>query len=280
MLTPFSIVDDVLKSWTWNKSFSLVHLRFLLGAFSVQEWKRLYKQIYDNLTPGGWIEQLEVGIPILCDDDTMPADSQLANMHSVVAPASHAANKPVNAYDDFQSWIEEAGFINVHKKEYKVPIEDWPKLQVYKDSGRVSLKLFKTGLECWMLWYLTKHGQPKPWTPEQVQVWLALMRRFVYSVRRVHEHVLTDCKANLTRTGISTKTPSAYGLRSRLRRRYNGIACFSSGWRGGLKHLEDRGKLWSWELKTNWLAIQSFLLTSGLQALLQSYCSTFLTKKR
>lgn len=242
MLIPFSIVDDVLKPWTWNKSFSLVHLRFLLGAFSVQEWKRLYKQIYNNLAPGAWIEQLEIGLPILCDDGTMPADSQLAKMHSVIEPAGYAANKPLNVYDDFQSWIEEAGFINVHKTDYKVPIGDWPKLQVYKDSGRVSLKQFKTGLEGWMLWFLTKYGQPEPWTPEQVQVWLALMRRFVYSVRRVHEHVLMNCKGSLTRTGISTKKPSACGLRSRLRRRYNDTASLTPLVEGWFETLERREK--------------------------------------
>lgn len=78
-----------------------------------------------------------------------------------------------------------------------------------------------------MLWNLTKHGQPAPWTPEQVEAWLALMRRFVHSVRRVHEHVLTIYKGNLTRTGTSAKKPSAYGLRGRLRKRYNGIVCLN-----------------------------------------------------
>lgn len=222
-------MDDVLKTWTWNKSFSLVHFRFLLGAFSVQEWKRLYKQIYNNLAQGGWVEQLEIGLPILCDDvPCLPTLTSRKCTPSSSRPVMPQTSRSTSM-TTFSPGSKKQGSSTFHKIDYKVPIGDWPKLQVYKDSGRVSLKQFKTGLEGWMLWYLTKHGQPEPWTPQPVQVWLALMRRFVYSVRRVHEHVLTDCKGNLTRTGISTKKPSAYGLRSRLWRRYNGIACFSSG---------------------------------------------------
>lgn len=64
-------------------------------------------------------------------------------------PCANEANKPLTIYDNMQQWIEEAGFINVHKADYKVPCGDWPRLQVYKDAGRVSLKQLKAGLEGW-----------------------------------------------------------------------------------------------------------------------------------
>lgn len=53
-------VDDVSQPWTWNIKFDLVHLRSMIAAFTNQEWDNLYEQIYENLAPGGWIEQLEV----------------------------------------------------------------------------------------------------------------------------------------------------------------------------------------------------------------------------
>lgn len=40
--------------------FDLVHMRSMLAAFTEDEWDDLYAQIYDNIAPGGWIEQLEV----------------------------------------------------------------------------------------------------------------------------------------------------------------------------------------------------------------------------
>ena len=35
-------------------------MRSMLAAFTDDEWDDLYAQIYDNIAPGGWIEQLEV----------------------------------------------------------------------------------------------------------------------------------------------------------------------------------------------------------------------------
>lgn len=35
----------------------------MIAAFSDDEWDDLYAQIYDNLVPGGWIEQVEVSFP-------------------------------------------------------------------------------------------------------------------------------------------------------------------------------------------------------------------------
>lgn len=55
-------VDDITKDWTWRIKFDLVHLRSMLAAFTNDEWDDLYAQIYDNLAPGGWIEQVEVSV--------------------------------------------------------------------------------------------------------------------------------------------------------------------------------------------------------------------------
>lgn len=55
-------VDDVLKPWMYQQKFNLVHLRYMLGSFTDEQWRLVYKQAYDNLAPGGWIEQLEPGI--------------------------------------------------------------------------------------------------------------------------------------------------------------------------------------------------------------------------
>lgn len=132
-----------------------------------------------NLEPGGWIEQVEININILSDDSTLPADSHLAKFGSIFEACGRKAGKPLDICDRFEDWIKEAGFTNVQKTEYKVPCGEWPKLPVYKDVGRVCLKTFKQGLEGWVIWFLTHYGDPEPWTIEQVQVYLALMRKSV-----------------------------------------------------------------------------------------------------
>lgn len=56
-------VDDMSKPWVWQGlRFGFIHMRLLLGAFSSVGWDRLYKEAYDHLEPGGWIEHVEVDI--------------------------------------------------------------------------------------------------------------------------------------------------------------------------------------------------------------------------
>lgn len=50
-------------------------------------------------------------------------------MASVVMPCGVAAGKDLETHNKLQSRIEEAGFINVHTTNYKVPIGKWSRLQ-------------------------------------------------------------------------------------------------------------------------------------------------------
>ena len=109
----------------------------------------------------------------------MPADSYLAKFHEVAYGCAARAGKPLDTYNHFEQRIKDAGFINIHKTEYKAPYGEWPKLPVYKDAGRIGLKMMKAGLEGWMMHYLTHYGEPAPWTPDQAQVYLAFLRKCV-----------------------------------------------------------------------------------------------------
>lgn len=40
-------VDDVLEEWTWRQKFDLIHMRLLLGAFTPEEWGKVYKKCYE-----------------------------------------------------------------------------------------------------------------------------------------------------------------------------------------------------------------------------------------
>ena len=53
-------VDNVAERWTWKERFDLIHIRQFMGALSTAQIDEFYKQAYDNLVPGGWIEQ-EIG---------------------------------------------------------------------------------------------------------------------------------------------------------------------------------------------------------------------------
>ena len=99
---------------------------------SNEQWRLTYKQAYNNIAPGGWIEQLEGGIKWFSDDGSMILGGIMDNWYDTFAPAFARMGKPIDTIDHFKSRIEAAGFINVHKKLYKVPLGGWVKDPVLK----------------------------------------------------------------------------------------------------------------------------------------------------
>ena len=100
-----------------------------------------------HLAPGGWIERLEVDITVRCDDGTMPLDSALATIVETFNQAAAETENSVNTADTMRSFIEGAGFINVHEKVTKTPIGPWAKHPIYKQAGGIYMISFKIGLE-------------------------------------------------------------------------------------------------------------------------------------
>lgn len=43
----FLEVEDVAKEWTWKQKFDLIHIRFMIGAFTDDEWDDLYRKVYE-----------------------------------------------------------------------------------------------------------------------------------------------------------------------------------------------------------------------------------------
>ena len=45
------IVDDVLKPWMHTVKMNLIHMRLMLGSFTDSQWKSVYKQAYEFVSP-------------------------------------------------------------------------------------------------------------------------------------------------------------------------------------------------------------------------------------
>lgn len=94
-------VDDVTQDWTWSQKFDLIHLRILACAFTPEETADIMKKCYDNLQPGGWIEQFEIHPNVYCDDASIAEDNVLYDIgpryertpitDEVIIPPSHRA---------------------------------------------------------------------------------------------------------------------------------------------------------------------------------------------
>jgi hypothetical protein len=75
-----------------------------------------------------------------------------------------------------QDAFRNAGFVDIHQKEYKWPIGPWPRDQKYKEAGTVNYQHWMSGMEGWAMWLLTKFGEPEPWSHDEVIVYVAKLR--------------------------------------------------------------------------------------------------------
>jgi SAM-dependent methyltransferase len=114
-------VDDFESEWTFSpdEAFNFVHGRALGGC--IANYELLYQRIYDNLTPGGWVEMQEFEAGFYSLDD--PSLLKAPNCKKWVELGNYASEKAGRifaiAQDQKQKMID-AGFVNVHDETYKV----------------------------------------------------------------------------------------------------------------------------------------------------------------
>lgn len=68
-------IDDLEETWTFQRPFDFIFGRMTVGAFI--DYRRFFQQAFDNLTPGGWVETLDIVNPIKADDNSMPPETAL-----------------------------------------------------------------------------------------------------------------------------------------------------------------------------------------------------------
>jgi SAM-dependent methyltransferase len=114
-------VDDMESEWTFNpeEAFDFIHGRALAG--SIANFDLLFRRIYENLKPGGWVEMQEFQSTIYSDDD--PLLLKAPNTKKWSLSCCEAVEKagffgPI-AEVQRQKLIN-AGFTDVHEDVYKV----------------------------------------------------------------------------------------------------------------------------------------------------------------
>lgn len=126
-------VDDFEQSWIFTQKFDLVHGRFLLSSFS--DGRRLIKQAYDSMKPGGWIEMQDVILPMTSDDGTMKGTSW-EHWSELFSDAMVEMGRDPADTRRYKQWMQEAGFESIVVKDYIWPQNSWPDDPKLKDLGR------------------------------------------------------------------------------------------------------------------------------------------------
>ncbi|KAL2419894.1 Methyltransferase [Exophiala dermatitidis] len=160
------IMFDATDEWVLddpNMKFDLVHIRSLFVG--VKDWEALYKQCYENMNSGAWIEQMEVEIDALTDDEEILPGSQIKALCDFSKEMSRAAGRDFQISTVMKKKIEDAGFVDVQEQRLKLPLGPWPTDPKLKDVGRFYERFYKTGLQGWLLQICTRS---MGWTVDQV----------------------------------------------------------------------------------------------------------------
>jgi trans-aconitate methyltransferase len=104
--------------WSYSQPFDYIHGRELEGA--IRDHDKLFRQAYENLRPGGWLEMASMDVNSYSDDGTHLKAVNLVegikNMHL----ASKKHGKDMTTACTWKEKMEKAGFTNVREDIYKV----------------------------------------------------------------------------------------------------------------------------------------------------------------
>jgi hypothetical protein len=71
-----------------------------------------------------------------CDDGTMPADWPFMEWTRFGDKAAMDADCPLRIANKMKSWYEQAEFVDVQEKVFKLPMNPWPKGKHLKTFGQ------------------------------------------------------------------------------------------------------------------------------------------------
>jgi len=174
-------IDDITQEWTFHKPFDYIHSRVMNTC--IQDWVGYFKQCYDNLAPGGWLEVQELDMP-RADDGTMGPGTAQHQAWSLLREGAERAGARYAHVDEFKGWMEKAGFTNVVERHFAWPSNDWPRDAKLKEIGRWSNINMREGLEGFLLASMTRG---LGWSKEEVTV-LAAKVRTELNDRRIHSY--------------------------------------------------------------------------------------------
>ncbi|KAI2618928.1 S-adenosyl-L-methionine-dependent methyltransferase [Hypoxylon sp. NC1633] len=179
-------IDDAEQQWTYAPdTFDYIHIRYLVGG--VSDWGKLFKQAYEALKPGGWIESFEVEADYRSDDDTLKPDSAMYIWRDLFTEGGKKLGRSftILADDTQKKGIEEAGFVDITVKDIKVPMGAWPANPKLKEIGQWAQYTLEQDLEGFVMFmWNTVLGR----SLEEMQVFLAKYRKELRT-RSIHSYL-------------------------------------------------------------------------------------------
>ena len=177
-------VDDAEADWTFPRDhFDLVHTRIMNG--SLRNWPRFMEQSFRHLRPGGYVECQELSVDAMSDDGSLAPDSYVRQWcENQEKGFASIGSSLLMAGGQMKGWMEEAGFVNVVVREFKLPIGQWPKDEKLRECGAFQLVAMLEGIQGLTIAAWTRF---LGWREEEVEVFIAKVRA-EWRSRKVHSY--------------------------------------------------------------------------------------------
>ncbi|KAG7151172.1 Secondary metabolism regulator LAE1 like protein [Verticillium longisporum] len=218
-------IEDAQLDWTFApESFDFIHVRYLQGA--IDDWPRLYNQIYKFLKPGGWFQHLEPDIELRSDNPAVAVnkDHIFQRWAQLFYDAGDKLGRTFrfsgNILDD---WAADAGFTDVVHRKFKIPYGSWPKDAKLKELGSYTGHYLDLSLDGFAVFPV---GQLLGWSIEEVQVLVAQMRAAVLSRKNLTNGDMHLIYGRKPATPRATTSPEIISLSDLL---------YGDEWLGGLR---------------------------------------------
>ncbi|KAL7621888.1 hypothetical protein AAE478_007388 [Parahypoxylon ruwenzoriense] len=168
-------IADVDEEWRFNHPFNFIHVRSLGEPV---DKRRLFKSIYDNLAPGGWVEFQEWILHAQSPDRSLEGTA-FQKWNKLMAEG-----RSLFYVLDYKNLLEQAGFQNVVELKYAVPTNTWPPGRQSQKIG--SLQRTNT-LQVIDVYSLGVFTQGLGWSKEELDKLLVEVRKDIENTR-IHSY--------------------------------------------------------------------------------------------
>ena len=163
------LVDDAEKPWEDSKTYNIIHLRYMEGAFT--NWPWIFEQAMTYLDPGGILEVEGIDFRPYAQQGEVPEVIQtwITELYDL----TRKRGTPIDVTGSYEAWITATGFEHVRKHEFVQPLGPWAKDKKQREIGDLNLAATLDGIEAYSMVPFVEDGG---WSVEEATVLIASVR--------------------------------------------------------------------------------------------------------
>jgi len=140
----------------------------------ILDWPGLVKNVYNNLTPGGWAEFQDFDLLYYSEDGSLTDSHDTLKWIKLIISAADKIGREPCPGPKLESWVKEANFKNVTHSKFRLPFGPWPRDAKLKEIGMYNLTQLLDGLEGFSLRLFC---DVLDWKKEEVLILLSRVRK-------------------------------------------------------------------------------------------------------